>query len=264
MRTTASASSRKASSGGRPTCSASRRTSASHSRTGSPAAGMATNRAPWWTHTSALIPPVRRPASAVSWRSFLRATDHRVALVAEGWIGFGAGKRSRCGGRQKSLWSSPATCSTRIPATPSQPRSWLPASVGLVANNAGFGLMGEWAALDHEQVAMVDVDVRVSRSLAPVRRSACASSTAASSMSPRWPASCRARAWRCTMRPRPMCCRSARRCSASWRRAACASPRSARDRCRRNFQERAGSSRLQRAGARHLPAAKVALTAIVD
>src|SRR5258707_816777 len=54
-------------------------------------------------------------------------------------------------------------------------------------------------------------------------------------MSVRSPAFCRDRGWRYITRPRPMCCRSARRCAGSSLPAACASRSCVPVRCRRNF-----------------------------
>ena len=85
-----------------------------------------------------------------------------------------------------------------------------------VVNNAGFGLLGPAASLDRdEQLAMIDLNVRVLTDLSLRFVDSLARHRAASSTSPRSRASCRDRAWRSITPPRPMCCRSARRCTAS-------------------------------------------------
>ena len=93
----------------------------------------------------------------------------------------------------------------------------------IVVNNAGFGLLGVAATLDHvEQLAMIDLNVRAltELSLAFVdslerRRGGILNVASVARVS--FPV----RAWRCTTRPRPMCCRSAKRSTTSSHRRAC-------------------------------------------
>ena len=86
-----------------------------------------------------------------------------------------------------------------------------------VVNNAGFGLLGPAASLDRAAAARDDRPqrARADRPVAALRRQPRAAPAAASSTSPRSRASCRGPAWPSITPPRPMCCRSARRCTAS-------------------------------------------------
>ena len=87
-----------------------------------------------------------------------------------------------------------------------------------LVNNAGFGLDGRFAELDAGAPARDDrpqrrqPDRSVPRGRAGDDRAA---GRARSSTSPRPRPSSRARAWRSISRPRPMCCRSPRRCTRS-------------------------------------------------
>ncbi len=113
--------------------------------------------------------------------------------------------------------------------------------VEYVVNNAGFGLFGNAIELDRaEQLniiavnirAMTDLSLRFSDSLIRHRGGILNVGSIAGFLP--------GREWRSITPPRPMCCRSRKRCAENSRRMACASPRCARARCRRNFRQRAG------------------------
>ena len=88
--------------------------------------------------------------------------------------------------------------------------------VEFVVNNAGFGLFGNAIDLDRaEQLGIIAVNIRALTDLS-LRFSD--QPDPASRRHPqcrlRSPAFCRDPGWRSIMRPRPMCCRSPRRCAA--------------------------------------------------
>ena len=89
--------------------------------------------------------------------------------------------------------------------------------VEYVVNNAGFGLFGKAVERDRaEQLGMIAVNVRaLDGFVVAVRRSTDPASRRHPQCRLGRQAFCRARAWRCITRPRPMCCRSAKRCARS-------------------------------------------------
>ena len=92
----------------------------------------------------------------------------------------------------------------------------------LIVNNAGFGLVGRAAELDRaEQLAMIDLNVRALTELSLAFVDFLDPPRAVFSTSLRLRASCRGPAWPSTTPPKPMCSRSARRCTGSSSQRAC-------------------------------------------
>ena len=92
-----------------------------------------------------------------------------------------------------------------------------------VVNNAGFGLIGAAADRDRgELLAMIDLNVRALTDLSLAFLDSLIRHRGGCSMWRPSPPSSRDRSRRSITPPRPMCCRSARRCIASSRRKACA------------------------------------------
>ena len=82
-----------------------------------------------------------------------------------------------------------------------------------LVNNAGFGLLGPAASLDRaQQLAMIDLNVRVLTELSLRFIESLARHRGGILNVASVAASCRDRAWRSITPPRPTCCRSARRC----------------------------------------------------
>ena len=171
-----------------------------------------------------------RPASVVS--DTRPSADHRRVGRARRRVRAAAARSAGSGW----CWRRGArTGSTRWPpssAMPARSRSTLPKpgsaarliadveaageQVELLVNNAGFGLKGRFAELDAaRQREMIDLNVGaltdLCRAVAPRHDRAAVGRDPQRRLDRGLPA--RARTWRSISRPRPMCCRSPRRCT---------------------------------------------------